>query len=198
MIAERGEDVSDNTNPEKLSKKYSLAKMGDAEINKIVDELAEEFGITKPGAKPVMKSQHSDEERSIRKNKIIITVAVFVLDFVNVVFVLMNSTVNDTLYFHYVHNQSTGEPLGLILSIFLYILFWWLAGLILSGWVCVCTICLYYFLHRKDKRISERYYSPKYEEELYYGVELSFRVTYVVAFILILLHISNIVTVNMF
>lgn len=138
------------------------------------------------------------EDRSIQKNKIIITVAVLVLVFVVVAYILLNSTINDTLYFHYVHNQNTGEPLGLIASIFLYILFWWFAGLIPSACVFLFMMCLYYFLHRKDKRIFDRYYHPKYEEEFHYGGAVSFIATYMAVFILIVLHISNIATINVF
>lgn len=140
----------------------------------------------------------TDEERSIQKNKIIITVAVLVLVFVVVACILLNSTTNDTLYFHYVHNQNTGEPLSLIASIFLYILFWWFIGLVPSASVFLFMMCLYYFLHRKDKRILDRYYHPKYEEEFYYGGTVSFAATYIAILILMILHISNIATINVF
>ena len=138
------------------------------------------------------------EDRSIQKNKLIITVAILVLVFIVVAYILLNSTVNDTLYFHYVYNQNTGEPLGLIASIFLYILFWWFAGLIPSACVFLFALCLYYFLHRKDKRLFDRCYHPKYEEEFHYGGAVAFMATYVAVFILLVMHISNIATINLF
>lgn len=78
----------------------------------------------------------TDEERSIQKNKGIITLAVLI--FVVVACIFLNSTMNDALYFHYIHNKNTGEPLGLIASILLYILFWWFIGLVPSA----CVFCL--------------------------------------------------------
>lgn len=138
------------------------------------------------------------EEKIIHKNKIIITVAVLLLVFVIMACILLNSTTNDTLYFHYIYNQNTGKQLGLITSIFLYILFWWFAGLVPSACVFLFTLHLYFFLHRQDKRLFDRYYHPKYEEEFYYGGAVAFIATYVAIFILIVLHISNIATINVF
>lgn len=59
-------------------------------------------------------------------------------------------------------------------------------------------MCLYYFLHRKDKNVFDRSYHPRYEEEFYYGGAVSFIATYIAAFILMVLHISNIATINIF
>lgn len=136
--------------------------------------------------------------KNIHKNKLIITVAVLVLVFAVMAYILLNSTTNDTLYFHYIHNQNTGESLGLIASILLYILFWWFVGLVPSSSVFLFVLCLYYFLHRKDKRILDRYYHPKYEEEFYYGGLLSLAATYIAILVLMILHISNIITINAF
>lgn len=138
----------------------------------------------------------SDEERNIQKNKLIITIAVLVLVFVIVAYILLNSRINDTLYFHYVHNQNTGEPLGLIASILLYILFWWFAGLIPSACVFLFAMCLYFFLHRKDKKLLDRCYHPKYEEEFHYGGMVAFIATYIAVLVLMVLHISNFATIN--
>lgn len=140
----------------------------------------------------------SDEERNIQKNKLIITVAVLVLVFVVMACILLNSTINDTLYFHYVHNQNTGEPLGLITSIFLYVLFWWFAGLVPSACVFLFAMCLYFFLHRKDKKLLDRSYHPKYEEEFHYGGTVAFIATYIAVLVLMVLHISNFATINVF
>lgn len=140
----------------------------------------------------------NDEERSIYKNKLILTVSVLVLVFSAVACILLNSTTNDSIYFHYLHNQNTGEPLGLVASIFLYALFWWFAGLIPSSCVSLFALCVYYFLHRKDKRLFERSYHPKYEEEFHYGGAVAFISTYAAILILMVLHISNIATINVF
>ena len=140
----------------------------------------------------------TNEEKYIQKNKTIITVFVMVLVFIVVACILLNSTTNDAIYFHYVYNQNTGEPLGVVASIFLYILFWWLIGTLFASFVFLCMLCLYYFLHRKDKRIFERHYHPKYEEEFYYGGTVSLVAAYVAVFVLLVLHISNIATITVF
>ena len=123
---------------------------------------------------------------------------VLVLVFAVVACILLNSTTNDTIYFHYVNNQNTGEQIGAVTSIFLYILLWWLIGTLFASFVFLCMLCLYYFLHRKDKRLFERHYHPKYEEEFYYGGTVSFVAAYAAVFVLLVLHISNIATITVF
>lgn len=139
-----------------------------------------------------------DEEQMIKKNKIIITIAILFLIITSVIYILLNSTINDTLCFHYIHNQNTGEQIGLITSILLYLIFWWFIGLIPSSGVFLFSLCLYYFFHRKDKRLFERSYQPKYKEEIYYAWTVAYRATYIAILILMALHISNIATINMF
>lgn len=62
----------------------------------------------------LMSIKISDDERSIQKNKFIIAVVVLVLVFV-VNYILLNNTINDNLYFRYVHNHSVeyfGKKIG--------------------------------------------------------------------------------------
>lgn len=140
----------------------------------------------------------SYEERSIQKNKFIITISVLVLIFVVMAYILQNSTVNDTLYFHHVYNQNTGEPFRIIDSILVYILLWFVVGLIPCACMMLFVLCLYCFLHRKDKQFFDRRYCPIYEEECDYGWKFAQISTYVAVLILMVLHISNAVTINAF
>lgn len=71
-----------------------------------------------------------DEDKSIQKNKRIITIAVLIFVFSAVGYILLNSTLNDTMYFHYICNQRTGEPMSLVGSVLLYLLFGFVLGLI--------------------------------------------------------------------
>ena len=140
----------------------------------------------------------TDEERSIQKNKKIITVAVLTLAFAIVAVILLKSTLNDTFYFHYIQNQKTGENIGLIVSILGYLLLWWLLGMLPSACLSLFSLCLYYFLHRKDKEILSRHYHPKYETECSHCAYLSFTISYIATFVLLVLHIFNIATINIF
>jgi hypothetical protein len=135
---------------------------------------------------------------SIKRNKLIIATSTIALVFLIFCLILSNSEINGSLSFHYVHNQNTGEPLSLIASIFLYILFWWFIGLVPSAAVFLFSLILYYFLHCKDKRLLERRYHPPYEEEFYLGGKVAFTSTYIAVLILLLLQISNFVSISVF
>lgn len=136
------------------------------------------------------------EEKNIHRNKLIITICVLVVVFLLTVPILLNSTKNDFLYFHPVHSGKTGEPLGVISSILLYMLLLLLLGMFPSSIVFLFVMCLYFFLHRKDPNIWSRSYHPKYEEEFSYGGSIAFIVPYAMAFLLMLMHISNYATIR--
>ncbi len=141
----------------------------------------------------------TDEERSIQKNKIIITIAILVVVFIGVGYTLLNSTLNDELYFRYAYNQKTGEQLNLASSLLIYFFIFGVFGIPHAGCVFLFMMYLYYFLHRKDKRLfRDRSYCPDYEEEFHYGGRVALRATYTARFILMLLHISNVITINDF
>lgn len=140
----------------------------------------------------------TDGERSINRNKIIITIAILVLVFFFFVIVLLNSEFNETMNFRFIKDQNTGEPIGLIISLFLYVLLWWFLGLVPSACVFLYMMCVYGILHIKDKRLFEHGYFPPYEEEFDYGGHCAFISTYVAIFILLFLHITSIITINIF
>lgn len=138
-----------------------------------------------------------NEDKAIQKNKRIIAIAVLIFVFSAVGYILINSTLNDTIYFHYIHNQKTGEPISLMGSILLYLLFGFVLGLIPFSVTFLFSLCLYFFLHRKEKGL---YYSdhPKHEEEYFYGGYISLLSTYIAVYTLLILHISNIATIRIF
>lgn len=137
-------------------------------------------------------------EKQIKRNKRLIavfTIAIVILAFS---YVISNSEINGALSFHRILNQKTGEPISIFGSIFLYILFWWLAGLVPTATVFNLMMLFYFFLHRKDKRLFERHYSPPYEEEFFFGGTIAFSATYLAVLILILLQISNLMIIKVF
>lgn len=140
-----------------------------------------------------------NEKGSITRNKVAITIAIIILILLGSFYIVQNSTINDVVYFHNVHNQNTGEPISIIGSILLYFLFWWFLGMFPFSILSLFCLCLFYFLHRKDKQLlHKRHYTPKYIEEYYYGCKLSCIFSYVTVLVFMVLHISNIMTINIF
>ena len=90
---------------------------------------------------------------TIKRNKKIIAISIIVLVSVAFCLILSNSSVNGAFSFHYVYNLKTGEQFSLFVSILLYVLFWWFAGILPTSIVFLFSLLIYIFLHRKDKRI---------------------------------------------
>lgn len=132
---------------------------------------------------------------SIRRNKIIIATAAITLVAVIFCWILTHSSFNGTFSFHCVHNQNTGEPLSIWTSIMLYILLFLFLGMVPSGVVMLFVELIYVFLHIKDKHLFRRRYHPPYEEEFYFGASVAFKAVYIAIFILMILHISNLVSI---
>lgn len=136
-----------------------------------------------------------NDDPSIYRNKIILTIFEFVLVFGLVIYFLSKSSMNNEIYFHYYTNDNTGEQSGLLISLFLYALFGAFIGLIPCCSVIILTSLLYLFIHRKDKNLLNPRYSPDYGVEMEYGVKLAVILTYSAVFLLITLQISNLVEV---
>lgn len=139
-----------------------------------------------------------DTEISIQRNKKIIKIFIILVSLSLAIWVISNSTYNATIYFHYVHNRNTGEAIGLAGSLIMYIGLWILSGVLLSSILMGLSMFSYVILHRKDEKILKRYYHPVYEEELTYGIDVSRKIGYVLPLVFIILHVSNIVTINYF
>lgn len=125
---------------------------------------------------------------NIRKNKLIITVAVLLVVIIAFFSIALSGNFSGTLEFKILNNQETGEPLGVLASLFLYVLMLLLFGLVPSSCVFLFAMLVYFFLHRKDPNLFKKGYSPKYEEEFEYAGKLSFCSTYAATFMLILLY----------
>ena len=139
-----------------------------------------------------------NEDKSIIKNKRIILSSILIFVTLIVVLILLNSRFNNDIYFHYVYNQNTGEQSSIITSLFLYLLFLWFVGLVPSACVLLFMMMVYAIIHRKDKRLFEKSYHPKHEEEFFYGGLMAFVVTYSAILVLMILHLSNIATIKVF
>lgn len=134
----------------------------------------------------------------IKRNKIILSTLIIAVVISSFCLILFNSSINGNLSFRHIINNNTGEPVPLLESVFLYILLFWIAGIVPSSAVCIFSFYIYLFLHRKDKRLFERRYHPPYEEELYFGAKVAFESTYIATFILMILHISGLFTIRVF
>lgn len=133
-----------------------------------------------------------------KKNKAIIGVSVIALVVVVFIVILLNSQYNGTFAFHYINNLNTGRPLSAFVSVLLYILLWWVISLIPAASVALFSLVLYFILHRKDKRLLQHNYHPPYESEHYWGARIAFFSTYVAVLMLMILQISNLVSINVF
>ena len=137
------------------------------------------------------------EKNTVRNKRIIFSFVIIVVVTIFLL-ILFNNNFNSEIYFHYVYNQNTGECLTVLESVFLYLLLWGLAGGILASGISVFVMYVYFFLHRKDKKISYKYYTPKYQEELEYGISVAFVAAYILLLIVMILHIFNISTLSIF
>lgn len=138
-----------------------------------------------------------NERESIRKNKRILTVATLVPVIALFCWILLNSTLNHTgIHFHYVYSGKTGEPLSFVTSVLLYLLCWWFIGLLPSSVLFFYQLCIFDFLHRKDPPVTFQYPLPKYMDEFHYGGGIAFLSMYGMILILMLLHITNIATID--
>lgn len=134
-------------------------------------------------------------EDNIRKNKIIITVAVLSVVIIVALAIALSGDFNGNLEFQIISNPKTGEPLGVCMSLFVYVLMWLLFGLIPSSCVMLFAMLLYFFLHRKDPNLLKKGYAPSYEEELEYAGKISLFSTYVATLFLILLQASGLLII---
>lgn len=130
------------------------------------------------------------------RNKRIIAIATGMFWFFIVGWVLLESRPAGPFEFHWIRSGTTGERLPLIANIFLYGIAWAFFSMILSAWVFLFALCVFFFLHRKDKKLHQRHYYPPYEEEMHYGGKLSFALVYATTLLLLLLHITNMVEIK--
>lgn len=141
-------------------------------------------------------SNDCNSEKSIRKNKLILSCFALSLLFLVYSYILLVSTFNGHLSFRYVYNGTTGEASSILVSIIAYGFILSVSGAMLGCPVAVLVMMLYFFLHRHDDVLRSRHApSPKYEEELDFAFGLSLQTSFVVCFILGILHISGLITI---
>ena len=105
-------------------------------------------------------------EDNIRRNRIIITVAVLSVVIIAFFSIVLSGDFCRELEFQIIDNPKTGEPLGVFMSLFVYVLMCILFGLVPSSCVMLFAMLVYFFLHRKDQNLFKKGYSPKHEEVL--------------------------------
>ena len=130
------------------------------------------------------------------RNKRIIAIATGIFWLSIVGWVLLESRPAGPFEFHWIRSGTTAERLPLIANIFLYGIAWAFFSMIPSAWVFLFALCVFFFLHRKDKKLHQRHYYPPYEEEMHYGGKLTFALVYITTGALLLLHITNLVEIK--
>lgn len=130
------------------------------------------------------------------RNKRIIAIATGIFWLSIVGWVLLESRPAGPLEFHWIRSGTTGERLPLIANILLYGIALAFFSMIPSAWVFLFALCVFFFLHRKDKKLHQRHYYPPYEEEMHYGGKLTFALVYITTGALLLLHITNLVEIK--
>ena len=134
-------------------------------------------------------------EDNTRNNKTIITVAVLSVVVIVALSIALSGDFNGNLEFQIISNQKTGEPLGVCMSLFVYLLMWLLFGLVPSACVMLFSMLVCFFLHRKDPNLFKKGYAPSYEEEFEYAGKLSLCTTYVATLFLIFLQASGLLII---
>lgn len=97
--------------------------------------------------------------------------------------------------FRPVQNRNTGEPLSLLMSIFLYVLLGLVIGLIPYAVLWLTAFFTYHFLHRKEKLLERRAFNPPSDKELDFGVAVAGWINYVLVYLVIMLCAFGVLTV---
>ena len=138
------------------------------------------------------ESLQSYEDRILTRNKRIAIISAIALSLLFMVCILFHSEPNDTIYFHFVHDRNTGESLGWFVSVFLYILLWWVIGMLPAGWNSILILILYMLLYPKNTQLRDKHF-----DVAYYGGWTALCSTYGAVLVLMILHLSNIITIDL-
>lgn len=131
------------------------------------------------------------KDHSIKKH-----IKIIALVEIAVVLAIMLYTISESQYigeieFRYMYNQNTGERLSAITSIFIYIFYWFVLGMIPFAVVFLVGLTVYFIIHRKDKNLLDRSYLPPYKIEFDIGGLIAFLAVFLSQFILVILHVSG-------
>lgn len=139
------------------------------------------------------KLSHDRNDLISIRHKIILSIFAIVPVFILFSVILLDSELkNERIYFHYIHNQRTGEPLGLLFSVFLYILYGWIMGMVPCAISFLSMLTVSSFLHRKNiHRVNS-------DDATRFAGIVSFAATNIAVAILLFLHVSNIATIEVF
>lgn len=132
----------------------------------------------------------------MRRNKIIISTLSISIVLFFFFLALSNCEFTGELSFHYIENKNTGEQMSLFVTIVFLLFIWWVLSLIPASCMFLFAMSVYFFLHRKDKKLLIRGYNPPYESELYFGCTVAMTATFIATFILMLLFSIGLIVVK--
>lgn len=130
-------------------------------------------------------------DRSIRKHIIIIDLVEIAVVLAMMLYTISESQYVGEIEFRYMYNQNTGEQLSVIASIFIYIFCWFVLGMVPFAVVFLVGLTVYFIIHRKDKNLLYRSYSPPYQVEFMAGGSFAFFSVFLSELILVFLHVSG-------
>lgn len=110
-------------------------------------------------------------------------------------FVLMTSQYIGAFAFQPIYAPKTGHAFSAIESILLYILFAFIFGGIPSTSIAVFSVFACFFLHRGERYILGKE-NKKFEKDLSFGIGISLLISYSAVFLLLLLHICGIFSIE--
>lgn len=113
-------------------------------------------------------------DRSIQKHIIIIALVEIAVVLAMMLYTISESQYIGEIEFRYMYNQNTGERLSTIASIFIYIFCWFVLGMLPFAVVFLVGLTVYFIIHRKDKNLLYRSYSPPYKVEFGVGGSIAF------------------------
>ena len=138
----------------------------------------------------------SNSKKKIRRNKAILSAFVLAILFVAFSYILLISSFDGNLSFRRALHGETGEPLSVISSIMIYLVWLLILGMLPGCALAVLCMGPYALIHRKDYDAFKS--TSIYSEEIEFAIGLSVASGYAATFILILLHASGLATIRLY
>lgn len=134
---------------------------------------------------------------NVSKNKKIITIVVLTVVVIVSFLIILSGNFNGKFEFQIISNQTTGEPLGVLISLFIYFLMWLMLGIVPSSVIMLFSFLVQSFLNRDSKCWFEKGRLPKNEDDFEYAGKIALVSVYTAIFILMFLHAFGLVTIIM-
>lgn len=131
---------------------------------------------------------------SIKRNKVIIAICVVLLVGVFFFGMIFAGHKSSELRFNPLNRPDTGEPMTAVGSIVALTFIASLAVGVIGSVIAFFTEVIYSVLHIRDKKLFDRFDPPPHQDEFDFGIGLSFKLTFVAVFILVVFQLSNFIT----